>query len=105
MYKRQAPKNAFVEENMSKVMLTLIRERLKDNLHFKIIENPTGMNYQNLCNYNILGIHGEVKNPEAAADEFSRIHQIPIDYLVGGHAVSYTHILIGLERSYNQREL
>ena len=80
-----APKNAFVEENMSKVMLTLIRERLRDNLHFKIIENPTGMNYQNMCNYNILGIHGEVKNPETAADEFSRIHQIPIDYLIGGH--------------------
>lgn len=80
-----APKNAFAEENMSKVMLTLIRERLKDNLRFKIIENPTGMSYQNLCNYNILGIHGETKNPETAADEFSRIHQIPIDYLIGGH--------------------
>lgn len=80
-----APKNAFSEENMSKVMLTLIKERLKDNQNIKIIENPTGMNYQNLCNYNILGIHGEGKNPETSINDFSRLHQVPIDYLFGGH--------------------
>ena len=43
-----APKNAFPEENMSKSMLVLIKEILKNNPNVDIIENPTGMNYSRL---------------------------------------------------------
>lgn len=80
-----APKNAFTEENMSKTMLVLIKERLKNNPNIEIIDNPTGMNYQIMCNYNILGIHGEIKDSGNAANELSKVYQVPVDYLIGGH--------------------
>lgn len=79
------PKGTFVEENMVKVMVEFIRERLKDNSNFQIVENPTGMAYAQLCCSTILGIHGEVKNMGRAIDEFSRVYGVPIDYLIGGH--------------------
>ena len=80
-----APKNAFPEENMSKSMLVFIKERLKDNPNITIIENPTGMNYGMMTDWNILGIHGEVKNLSTAINEFSRAYGTPLDYLVGAH--------------------
>ena len=80
-----APKNSFSEENMSKSILMLVKERLKNNPNIKITENPTGMNYSQLTVWNCLGIHGEVKNMEQAIDEFARIYQTPIDYLIGAH--------------------
>ena len=79
------PKNSFSEENMSKVILTFIKERLKDNPNIKIIENPTGMNYTMVGCYNILGIHGEVKDLDKTIDEFSRTYQCHIDYICAGH--------------------
>ena len=80
-----APKNAFPEENMSKSMLVLIKERLKNNPNIEIIENPTGMNYGIISDYSILGIHGEVKNLSNAINEFSRTYGVHLDYLVGAH--------------------
>ena len=80
-----APKNAFPEENMSKSMLVFIKERLKDNPNITIIENPTGMNYGMMTDWNVLGIHGEVKNLSTAINEFSRAYGTPLDYLVGAH--------------------
>lgn len=80
-----APKNAFSDENMSKTILFIIKERLKNNNNVVIVENPTGFNYVELSNYKILGIHGEVKNLSKAIDEFSRALNIHFDYLIGGH--------------------
>lgn len=80
-----APKNSFTEENMSKVMLVIIKEKLKDNPNVTIIENPTGMNYGMFSTYSVLGYHGESKNAERSINEFSRAYQTPLDYVVGGH--------------------
>ena len=80
-----AAKGAFVDENMNKVMLSLIKERLKNNPNVRIKENPTGLIYENICGYNILGIHGEVKNIGNAVNEFSRTYDTKINYLIGGH--------------------
>lgn len=79
------PKGTFVEENMGKVMIEFIRERLKNNQNFIIIENPTGMAYAQLCCSTVIGIHGEVKNMPKAINDFSRVYGVPIDYLVAGH--------------------
>jgi hypothetical protein len=79
------PKNTFKDDNMSKVIAAFIKERLKDNPNFEFIENPTGMIFDNLCNYNLLGIHGEVKNMESALKDFSQIYNVKLNYLVGGH--------------------
>lgn len=79
------PKGTFVEENMVKVIVEFIKERLKDNPNIAIIENPTGMAYAQLCCSTVLGIHGEVKNMSKSIDEFSRTYGVPIDYLISGH--------------------
>lgn len=80
-----ATKNAFSEENMSKVILHFLQERLKDNPNVEIITNRTGMNYAVLAGSAILGIHGEVKSPEQSINEYARAYNTKIDYLIGGH--------------------
>lgn len=80
-----APKGTFIDDNIGKVMVEFIKERLKNNPNFIIIENPTGLAYAQLCCSTILGIHGEVKNMLKAIDDFSRSYGVPIDYLVAGH--------------------
>jgi len=80
-----APKNSFSDENMSKVILTIIKEKLRDNSNIEIIENPTGLVFDTICGYNVLGIHGEVKNLGTAVNEFSRVYNTMINYIIGGH--------------------
>lgn len=92
-----APKNSFADENMSRTMLTFIKERLKDNPNIVIIENPTGMNFLQMSTYQVLGIHGEVKNLENSANEFSRAYGTPIDYLVGAHCHHVNKKEIGID--------
>ena len=80
-----APKNAFPEENMSKSMMVLIKERLKNNPNITIVENPTGMNYSLMSTYQVLGCHGEIKNFSNAVKDFSAALGTPLDYVIGGH--------------------
>lgn len=80
-----APKNSFKDENMSKVIWTIIKERLRNNPNVEIIENPTGLVFDTICGYNVLGIHGEVKNLGTAVNEFSRVYNTMINYIIGGH--------------------
>ncbi len=79
------PKNTFHEDNMQKITDVFIVEMLKDNPNFEFIKNPTGMIYDNVCGFNIVGIHGEVKNMENTLKNFANIYDVKIDYLVGGH--------------------
>lgn len=79
------PKGTFTEDNMGKIVSEFIKTRLKDNINFTYIENPTGYIYAQLACHTILGIHGEVKNMENAIKEFSKIYSVPIDYLIAGH--------------------
>ena len=79
------PKGTFTEDNMGKVIVEFIKTRLKDNPNFTYIENPTGFIYAQVACNTILGIHGEVKNMKTAIDEFSRIYNVSIQYLLAGH--------------------
>lgn len=79
------PKGTFIEDNMDKVVVEFIRERLKDNQNFQIIENPTGYMFTQLCNYHVLGFHGETKNMTQQMQDFEKIYGVPIDYLIAGH--------------------
>ncbi len=80
-----APKNAFTDENMSKVILLALKMRLLNNPNIMIIENPTGLNFGYLSEYPILGIHGEVKKLGEALDDYSRAYGTPISYIIGAH--------------------
>lgn len=79
------PKGTFEKDNMGKVVKTFIQLRLKDNLRFKFIDNPTGMIFDELCGYSILGVHGEVKSMEQTIKEFSYIYNKKVNYLIAGH--------------------
>lgn len=78
-------KNSFKDENMSKVILAFIKERLKNNPNFEVEENPTGMIFDTLVSYNILGTHGEFKDDARTLREFSQLYGTKINYLISGH--------------------
>lgn len=80
-----APKNAFKGENLSKVIIHIIKSRLKDNPCVTITQNPTGYIYENILGYNLMGIHGEVRSLKEAIDNLSKLYGLRIDYLIGGH--------------------
>ena len=80
-----APKNAFPDENMSKVIMSFLKERLKANPNIIIIENPTGMVWDRIAGCSVLGIHGEVKNLKTAINDIQRAYKVPIDYIIAGH--------------------
>ena len=80
-----APKNAFPEENLSKIIMLAIEKELLHNPNITIIKNPTGLNYGELSSYKVLGIHGEVKDLGKAIDDYSRVYKTNISYVVGAH--------------------
>lgn len=96
-----APKNAFVDENMSKVIMLAIKLELSNNPNITIIENPTGLNFGQLSTYQVLGIHGEVKNLSKALDNYSRAYQTPISYIIGAHV----HHVLSNEVGINQEAI
>lgn len=96
-----APKNAFADENMSKVIMLMIKYQLADNPNVTIIENPTGMNFGMLSTYQILGIHGEVKDLGKALNDYSRAYDTPISYIIGAHI----HHLVSKEIGINAEAL
>lgn len=79
------PKGTFEEENVSIIVSAMIKIRLKDNPNFEFIENPTGLIFTNISGFNVLAIHGEVKNLEKAISDFSHFYDVNIDYLITGH--------------------
>ncbi len=78
-------KGTFEDENMSIIIKWYIKERMKNNPNFTLIDNETNMIFDNVCGYNLLGIHGEVKNMESALKDFTQIYDVKINYLIAGH--------------------
>jgi len=78
-------KGTFSDDNMGIIVFEMIKNRLKDNLNFELVQNPTGLIFDTICGYNVLGIHGEVKNMESAIKDFSNTYNVQIDILIAGH--------------------
>lgn len=78
-------KNSFPDENVSKIMITLIKERLKNNENVTIIQNPTGMTYSIMSTYCVVGFHGEKKDLKSNLLDISRIYGVHVDYTISGH--------------------
>lgn len=72
-------------ESAGKIIKNCIILKNKDNDNFRYVENKTGLIFDNICGYNILGIHGEAKNLTAAIHEYENIYNTKISYLIGGH--------------------
>lgn len=92
------PKGTFTRDNMSLIINQFIKERMKNNENFKFIQNESGLIFDKICGYNVLGIHGEVKNMEAALQKFTNIYDTKIDILVGGHKHHFSAETVGIDR-------
>lgn len=86
------PKGSFKMDNMGKVIFEIIRIYLNEIENIEIKTNKTGMIYENILGYNIVGFHGESKNMEKTLRDFSSIYNVDIDLLIAGH----------LHHSYNE---
>ena len=78
-------KGSFKDENVGKFIREIISARLHDNPNFQMIVNPSGLIFDTVQGYNILGIHGEVKSLQQALKDYSDIYNVRIDYLFAGH--------------------
>lgn len=72
-------------ENIELVTGSIIKLINEDNPNFTYISNKTGFIFTEIAGFNIMGIHGEVKNPTTAIKDYSDIYDTKIDYLVYGH--------------------
>lgn len=92
------PKGTFTNDNMTTVINQFIKVRLSDNPNFTFHENESGLIFENICGYNVLGIHGEVKNMSASIQSFSNTYNVMIDVLVGAHKHHLSMETIGQNR-------
>lgn len=72
-------------ESAGKIIKNCIILKNESNPNFQYVENKTGLIFDNICGFNILGIHGEVKDLSQAIKEYNNIYDSKISYLIGGH--------------------
>lgn len=72
-------------ESAGKIIKNCIILKNENNPNFRYVENKTGLIFDNVCGFNILGIHGEVKDLPTAVKEYDNIYDAKISYLIGGH--------------------
>lgn len=72
-------------ENIEKITGHIIKTVNMNNPNFEYIENESGYIFTEAVGFNILGVHGEVKDVTQAIKEFAEVYNTPISYLVAGH--------------------
>lgn len=92
------PKGTFVDDNMSEVIRKFIEIRLKGNQNFTISKNESGLIFDTIEGYNVLGIHGEVKDLSKAITNFTNTYNTVIDVLIGGHMHHLKTETVGVNR-------
>ena len=92
------PKGTFKEENTGMFVREMIKTYLENNPNFEMIMNPTGLIFDNIEGFNLLGIHGEVRNMESAIKDFSNTYNTNIHILLGGHMHHYKAETVGVNK-------
>ena len=92
------PKGTFKDDNTGLFVREIIKSRLCGNPNFEMIINPTGLIFDNIEGFNILGIHGEVRNMEKAIKDFSNTYNTNIQILIGGHMHHYKSETVGVNK-------
>lgn len=92
------PKGTFKEENTGLFVREMISAYLEKNPNFEMIVNPTGLIFDTIEGFNILGIHGEVRNMENAIKDFSNTYNTNIQILIGGHMHHYKAETVGVNK-------
>lgn len=91
-------KGAFKDENVGKFIREIIRARLDGNPRFTMIDNPTGLIFDEIQGYTVLGIHGDVKSMNQSISELSNTYKTNIDILIGGHMHHLSEETVGVDR-------
>lgn len=78
-------KNAHENENIEFVTGEIIKILNENNPNFTFVGNKTGLIFTTVDKYNILGIHGEIKDLAKAIKDFSDIYDVKISYIIAGH--------------------
>ncbi len=92
------PKGTFKDDNMSKIIKEFIKTRMANNENFSFFENESGLIFSDALGFNILGIHGEVKNLSKALQNFSTIYGINVDILIGAHLHHFETETVGVKK-------
>lgn len=92
------PKGAFADENMGKVIKKFIQISMEDNPNFTLVDSQSGLIVDEVFGFNILGIHGEVKNMSQAIETFSNVYDTKIDILLAGHKHHFKSETVGINR-------
>lgn len=92
------PKGTFVEENMGKIIKQFLEVSLEGNPNFELKTTDNGLIFDRIFNFNLLGIHGEVKNMANAIETFSNIYDTKIDILLAGHKHHFKTETVGHNR-------
>lgn len=92
------PKGTFKEENTGMFVREMIKTYLEGNPNFEMIVNPTGLIFDTIEGFNVLGIHGEVRNMENAIKDFSNTYNTNIQILIGGHMHHYKAEAVGINK-------
>ena len=92
------PKGTFKDENTGLFVREMIKTKLESNPNFELIINPTGLIFDNIAGFNLLGIHGECKNLEQALKDLSNTYKTDIDILIGGHMHHFKTENVGINR-------
>ena len=79
------PKGTFADENMIEVVRAMIKLRLAGNANFEMVENPSGLIYDKVAGFDVLGVHGECGDLANALHQFSNTYKVDIDYIIGAH--------------------
>lgn len=72
-------------ESAGKIVKNCIILKNENNPNFTYKENKTGLIFDNICGFNIIGIHGEINNLSIAINEFDNIYNTKVSYLIAGH--------------------
>lgn len=91
-------KNDLPNENVGKIIITLVREILKDNNNITVHSNSTKNIYTNIQGFNVLGVHGEEKDVTSALKDYSHIYNKPIDFILTGHKHHQNSKNIGIRK-------
>lgn len=88
-------KGTFKDDNLSEIIKEFIKVRLEFNPKFVMKEYRSGVIYDDVCGYKVLGIHGEVKNMETALKDYSAMYGVNVDVLIGAHLHHASHLASG----------
>lgn len=72
-------------ESAGKIVKNSILIKNEKNPNFKFVENKTGLIFENICGFNILGVHGEEKSLKNSIKSFSNIYNVDLSYIIAGH--------------------